>query len=173
MSAISQLLLTRFWWNFKGMFLGTSRTNSNCHGDICPGNICPGNICPYEEYLSCYWPNFDETLQVGYWEHLEKIPTVKVTFVQIVFVLVTFVHIRNISCYWHDLDQTLKARSRQSQCKVESRLGKGQGKVKAGSRQGQGKFMARSRRGLGKVKARSRQGREASSTTVIALMSIR
>ena len=168
MLAIAQLLLTRFWWNFKGRFLWTFRTDSNCQGDI-----CPRDICSYQEYLSCYLPDFDETLQVGSWEHLEKIPTVKVTFVQIVFVLVTFVHIRNISCYWHDLDQTLKARSRQSQCKVESRLGKGQGKVKAGSRQGQGKFMARSRRGLGKVKARSRQGREASSTTVIALMSIR
>ena len=35
------------------------------------------------------------------------------------------------------------------------------------------KVMARSRRGLGKVKARSRQGREASSITVIVLMSIR
>ena len=27
MSAISQLLLTRFWWNFKCMFLGTSITD--------------------------------------------------------------------------------------------------------------------------------------------------
>ena len=52
-------------------------------------------------------------------------------------------------------------------------LRQGHGNVKASLRQGQGKFMARSRRGLGKVKARSSQGREASSTTVIALMSIR
>ena len=52
-SAISQLLLTRFWWNFKGRFLWTFRTDSNCHGDICPRNICPCNICPYQEYLSC------------------------------------------------------------------------------------------------------------------------
>ena len=29
MLAISQLLLTWLWWNFKGSFLGTSRTNSN------------------------------------------------------------------------------------------------------------------------------------------------
>ena len=62
-SWISQLLLTRFWWNFKDRFLGTSRTASNCHGDICPGNICPRNICPYQEYLSSSWPNFDETLK--------------------------------------------------------------------------------------------------------------
>ena len=81
-------------------------------------------------------------------------------------------------------EDNVKARSRQSQCKVEARLGKGQGKVKARSRkghgnvkaslrQGQGKFMTRSRRGLGKVKARSRQGREASSTTVIGSMRIK
>ena len=97
MSAISQLLLNGFWWNFQGRFLGTFRTDSNCQGDICPRNICPRDICPYQEYLSCYWPDFDETLQVGSWEHLEQIPTVTVTFVQATFVLVTFVHIRNIS----------------------------------------------------------------------------
>ena len=43
-SGISQFLLTWFWWNFKGIFIGTSKTDSNCHGDICPGNICPGSI---------------------------------------------------------------------------------------------------------------------------------
>ena len=63
----------------------------------CPHNICPCDICPHQEYLSFYWPDFDETLQVGSWEHLEKIATVTVTFVQATFVLVTFVHIRNIS----------------------------------------------------------------------------
>ena len=97
MSAISQLLLTRFWWNFKGRFLETFRTDSNCQGYICPRNICPRNICPYQEYLSCYWPDFDETLQVGSWKHLEQIPTVRVTFVHATFVLATFVHVRNIS----------------------------------------------------------------------------
>ena len=61
-SAISQLLLTRFWPNFKHRFLGPSLTHPNCHGDICAGNICPVDICPYREYLSCYWPNFDQTL---------------------------------------------------------------------------------------------------------------
>ena len=49
--SLSQLLLTRFWWNFIGRFHGISRTGFNCHG----------------------------------------------TFVQATFVLVTFVHIRNIS----------------------------------------------------------------------------
>jgi len=36
-------------------------------------------------------------LKVGSCEHLEHIPTVRVTFVHVTFVLATFVHIRNIS----------------------------------------------------------------------------
>ena len=64
MSAIYQLLLTWFWWNFKSRLLGTSRTDSNCHGDICPGNICLGDICPYQEDLSSYWSDFQQTLKV-------------------------------------------------------------------------------------------------------------
>ena len=75
-SAISQLLLVQFWPNFKCRFPGPLWTYSNCHNDICPGNICPCNICPYKEYLSCYWPNFDQTLKVGSWDHLKHIPTV-------------------------------------------------------------------------------------------------
>ena len=50
-----------------------------------------------QQYLSCDWPDFDETLKVGSCEHLEPIPTVRVTFVHATFVLPTFVHIRNIS----------------------------------------------------------------------------
>ena len=50
-----------------------------------------------QQYFSCYRPNFNETLKVGSWEHLEQTPTVTVTFVQATFVLATFVHIRNIS----------------------------------------------------------------------------
>ena len=49
------------------------------------------------QYLSCYWPDFDETLIVGSWKHLEKFPTVTVTLVKASYVLTTFVHIRNIS----------------------------------------------------------------------------
>ena len=45
------------------------------------------------KYLSCYWPDFDQTLNVGSWEHLEQISTVTV----VTFVQATFVHIRNIS----------------------------------------------------------------------------
>ena len=65
--------------------------------DICPCNICPGDICPYQQYISCYRPNFDKILKVGSWDLFEHIPTVKMTFVQATFVLATFVHIRNIS----------------------------------------------------------------------------
>ena len=91
-SAISQLLLTQFLWKFKCRILGKLRTDSNCHGDI-----YPGDIYPYQEYLSCYWPNFDETLNIGSWKHLQQIPTVMVAFAQATFVQVTFVHIRKIS----------------------------------------------------------------------------
>ena len=97
MSGISPQLVTRFWQNFKGRFLVPSITDANCHGNICSVNICPDNNCPYQEYLSCYWTDFDETLKASSWEHLEQIPTVTGTFVQASFVLAKFVHVRNIS----------------------------------------------------------------------------
>ena len=63
-------LLAQFWPNFKGRFLGPSLVNSNCHGDICPGNICRQNICPYQQYLSCYCTDFDQTSKQAFWDHL-------------------------------------------------------------------------------------------------------
>ena len=60
--------------------MDTSRTNSNWPSDICLGNICLGHICPYQEYLSCYQLDFDQTLKVSSWEHLKEIPTVMVIF---------------------------------------------------------------------------------------------
>ena len=100
-SGISQLLLTRFWWNFAGRFLGTSIKDFNCQVDICPGNICPGNffpghICPHQEYLSYYWPDVDKTLNVNFFDHLLQRSTIMMTFVYATYVLATFVHI-NIS----------------------------------------------------------------------------
>ena len=60
-STLSQLLLTRFWPNFKVSFLGPSIAYvNNCHGDICPVKIQPGNISPYQLYLRCYWINFEQ-----------------------------------------------------------------------------------------------------------------
>ena len=69
----------------------------NYQMDICPCNICPENICPYQQYLSCYWPDFDQIFKIGSWDNLELISTAMATFVQTLFVLATFVHIRNIS----------------------------------------------------------------------------
>ena len=66
-SGIYQLLLTRFWPNFKGRFLGQSITDAKCHGDIFPGNIFPGIICPFPEYLSCCWPNNEQTFWTQLW----------------------------------------------------------------------------------------------------------
>ena len=48
----------------------TFLTYTNCHSEICPGNICPGDICPFQEYLSSYWPNFDQTLFAQFFESL-------------------------------------------------------------------------------------------------------
>ena len=50
-----------------------------------------------QQYLSCYWPDLDQTLNKGSWEHIQQITTVTTTFVQATFVLGTFVHISNIS----------------------------------------------------------------------------
>ena len=102
-SAISQLLLTRFWWNFKGSFLGLFRKDLNYLVNFCPGKICPGDICPYKEYLRCYWPDFDETLNVPSWEHPEQISTIKMTFFQATFDLGTFVHIRDVSAFTNSI----------------------------------------------------------------------
>ena len=81
----------------KSVIFAQDIADANCHSNICPDNICPGDICPYQEYISCYSPDFEQTLKVGSWDHLEQIPTVMVTFFQATFVLPTFVHIRNIS----------------------------------------------------------------------------
>ena len=50
----------------------------------------------WQQYLSCYRPDFDQTLKVGSWEHLEQILAVRVTYNHATFVLVTFVRIGNI-----------------------------------------------------------------------------
>ena len=44
-----------------------------------------------------YWTDFNKTLNVGSWDHLEQIPSAKVTFVRATFAHVTIVHIRIIS----------------------------------------------------------------------------
>ena len=47
--------------------------------------------------ISQHWPDLDQTLNKGSWEHLQQITTVTTTFVQATIVLGTFVHISNIS----------------------------------------------------------------------------
>ena len=47
-----------------------------------------------KEYLSFYWPNFDQTVNVGYWKHLWQMSTVMVTFVKATYVWATIVHIQ-------------------------------------------------------------------------------
>ena len=37
-------ILFYFISNYNGRFLGASKTDSNCNGDICQGNTCQGNI---------------------------------------------------------------------------------------------------------------------------------
>ena len=65
-----------------------------------------------QQYLSCYGLDFDETLKIGSWEHLEQLPSVMVTFVQATFFLATFVQIRNISAVTDPLfDETLQVGS--------------------------------------------------------------
>ena len=63
-----------------------------------------------QQYLSCYWPDLDQTLNKGSWENIQQIKSVTKTFVQVTFVLGTFVHISNI---WPDLDQILNKGSRE------------------------------------------------------------
>ena len=50
-----------------------------------------------QQYLSSYWPDFEQTSNVGSWEHLKQISNVTMTFVQVTYVLATFAHISNIS----------------------------------------------------------------------------
>ena len=66
------------WPKFK-----ITTVTTTCHY-ICQGNICPGDICPYQEYLSCYWPDLDQTLNKGSWVHIQQITTVSLCFVQLV-----------------------------------------------------------------------------------------
>ena len=50
--------------SFKGRLLEPSIKAANSYGNICPINICPNDMSPYQEYLSCYRLNFDQTLKV-------------------------------------------------------------------------------------------------------------
>ena len=83
------------WWQLLVHTLGVGWLTPPPNTSLDPPLTTTETQC--QQYLSCYWPNFYETLKVGSWEHLEQIPTGTGTFVQAKFVLATFVHIRNIS----------------------------------------------------------------------------
>ena len=57
----------------------------------------PTPTTPWGLNEAIYWPDFNQTLKVGFWDHPQQSPTVMVIFVQATFVLETFVHIRNNS----------------------------------------------------------------------------
>ena len=107
-SGIYHLLLTWFWQNFSllvhlllvdfgGVFLLLSKPQLNhnsTHPNITLSWVRHENDFAYhptpsptttqtqcQQYLSCYWTEFDETLNVGFGKHLEQVPTVMVTFV--------------------------------------------------------------------------------------------
>ena len=106
-------------------------------------DICPGNICPYQEYLSCNCPDFDQISNLGFWEPLEQIPSVTVTFVQ-----AKFVHILNISFV---TDQILTKCQRQGQVQDQGKAKRRQGQEKSRIGQGQIKVKTRSRPKYGQV----------------------
>ena len=113
-SGISQLLLVWFWPKFKSRFLELFLTFTNCQSDIFQGNICPGDICPYQEYLSCYWPNFDQTFLAQFFESLNFLAQ---NFVSLKFFEHNIFLDQNcfgdicpyqeyLSCYWPDFYKT-------------------------------------------------------------------
>ena len=74
---------------------------------ICPGDICPGDICPYQEYLSCYWPDFDQTLkeETDFNYHGDICPGD-------IFPGDICPYQEYLGCCWPDFNQTLKVGSR-------------------------------------------------------------
>ena len=94
-----QHLLTRFWPNFKVYCSAWPRlkmtTKIGLHTITTHPHHPPHKLL--DSNISCYWPNFDQTLDIGPWEHLQQIPAVTVTFFQATFVLAILVHISNIS----------------------------------------------------------------------------
>ena len=55
--------MTRFWPNFKGNVYGINNNHNN--------NTNTNN--KKQKFLSNYWPNFEETLEVGFWDQKQQI----------------------------------------------------------------------------------------------------
>ena len=66
----------------------------------------PGTQC--RQYLSCYWSDFDKTLKVASWEHLEQIVDICQGNICPGDICP---YQEYLSCYWTDVDQALKVGS--------------------------------------------------------------
>ena len=95
--------------NFKGRFLRPFLPDANPHSDI-----CPGNICPYQEYLSCYVPNFDQT----FWNQVFVDPQFfghKTFWIRILFWIQNFFGLKilltqsffRIKMFWPEINSTV------------------------------------------------------------------
>ena len=43
----------------------------------------PSKEIQYQQYISCYWPNFNQTLKVSSWDQLEQLLNLTMTFIYI------------------------------------------------------------------------------------------
>ena len=59
--------------NISTQFLKISVSGAAALPDKIPSCICHSHICPYHEYLSYYWRDYGQPLQVGSWDHLYHI----------------------------------------------------------------------------------------------------
>ena len=71
-----QRCLKEVQWASEETFKGFSRMFQGCFKDVSKKfqntpTLPTQTQC--QQYLSCYWPAFDETVEVGSWEHLQKI----------------------------------------------------------------------------------------------------
>ena len=66
MSLISQLFLAQFKPNFKGRFVGSTTTITTTIWRITPTTPTTQTQC--QQYISCYWPDFNQTLKAGLWD---------------------------------------------------------------------------------------------------------
>ena len=62
---LSQQLLTQFWLNFRGRFLGSSFTDANLHSDIRPSTFVLATSV-HIRIISAVWSHFDQTFRTNF-----------------------------------------------------------------------------------------------------------
>ena len=62
---LSQQLLTQFWLNFRGRFLGSSFTDANLHSDIRPSTFVLATSV-HIRIISAVWSHFDQTFWTNF-----------------------------------------------------------------------------------------------------------